>query len=77
MRARMAYQCLCSAVKSVSVVSSKLGISSLQRRVSRGLGLLDAVVSVSLLFRFRNFIVIKNEPVAVGLGPLVVLRGIL
>jgi hypothetical protein len=37
------YQSAGSAVQSVSVVSPELGVSTLQRGVSGGLGLLDAV----------------------------------
>lgn len=37
------YQSPGSAVQSMSVVSPELGVSTLERRVSGGLGLLDAV----------------------------------
>lgn len=53
----MAYQGLSGAVKGMSVVSSKLGVGALQRRVSRGLGLLDTVaLSISYsTFTTRGF----------------------
>jgi hypothetical protein len=42
----MTYQRLHGSVKSMSVVSSELGVGSLERWVTVGLGLLDSVSSV-------------------------------
>lgn len=43
-----AYKGLHVAVKSMSVVASELRVGAVQRRVSRSLGLLDAVKRVSI-----------------------------
>jgi hypothetical protein len=40
----VAYQSLGVAVKSMSVVATELGVNTLERRVSRGLGLRDTGV---------------------------------
>lgn len=46
-RRRRAYQGLHVAVQSVAMVSAELGVGALQGRVTRGLGLLDTVASLS------------------------------
>ena len=43
------YQCLHGAVKSVLVVAAELGVSTLERRVSVGLGLVDTVCAFALV----------------------------
>ena len=50
----IAYQCLHGSVKRMPVVSPELGVGSLERRVSRGLRLLDTAVGclISLLVLF-------------------------
>ena len=43
------YQCLHGAVKSMLVVAAELGVSTLERRVSVGLGLVDTVCAFALV----------------------------
>ena len=49
MRGVETYQCLHGAVKSVLVVAAELGVSTLERRVSVGLGLVDTVCALALV----------------------------
>lgn len=44
----IAYQSLHVAVKSMPVVAAELGVGTLERRVSCGLGLLDTIEAVSV-----------------------------
>jgi hypothetical protein len=62
----VAYQSLRSAVKSMTMVSPELGVGSLQRRVSRGLGLLDAVTILLDSFAVETKVPMQ-APIAVQL----------
>lgn len=83
------YQGSHGAVKSMSVVASELGVGTLERRVSVGLGLLDtvrvvvSVASFSSVWSMAKWVVVVSRreyrcvPVLVGLLGLVVLRRVL
>jgi hypothetical protein len=73
----MSYQSLGGAVESMSVVSSELGVGSLEGRVSGSLGLLDTARGSKLTEHFVNFSKIEDQPVTVSLAALVVLGRVL
>lgn len=71
------YQSLCCSVKRMSVVSSEFGVNTLQRWVFVRLWLLDTVMRSVLLRLIKLLVMDRIVPVSVGLGRLVVLRGVL
>lgn len=78
-RERVPYQSLSSAVQSVPVVAAELGVGALERGVPLGLGALDAVEIVILVFGISicGRSSSKLVPVAVRLARLVVLGRVL
>jgi len=75
----IAYQSLSSAVQSMLVISPELGVNTLERGVPLGLGALDAVEIVILVFGISicGRSSSKLVPVAVRLARLVVLGRVL
>ena len=69
-----AYQGLHVAVKSMSMVSSELGVGSLERRVTRSLRLLDTTPESAILHNNEKS---RYVPVSVRLARLVVLGAVL
>lgn len=64
-------------MKSVPVVSSELGVNTLERRVPRSLRLLDSVEILLSAQRIESNTHRIDVPVSVRLGALVVLRTVL